>query len=79
MMDLETYKTSHENQQSEFPTRSDTNQPYSHRIRLEARDLDLRRKGIVCVAKTEALISFAVTAKLVCAFVFAYACCWFSD
>ena len=30
------------------------------------------------MAKTKALISFAVTAKLVCAFVFAYADCWFS-
>ena len=29
------------------------------------------------VAKTKALISFAVTAKLICAFVFAYAQCWF--
>ena len=28
--------------------------------------------------KTEALISFAVTVKLICAFVFAYADCWFS-
>ena len=31
------------------------------------------------VAKTKALISVAVAAKLVCAFVFAYADCWFSD
>ena len=31
------------------------------------------------VAKTKALISFAVTAKLICIFVFAYADCWFSD
>ena len=30
------------------------------------------------VAKTKALISFAVTAKLICAFVFASANCWFS-
>ena len=29
-------------------------------------------------AKTKALISFAVTAKLICVFVFAYADCWFS-
>ena len=29
--------------------------------------------------KTKALISFAVTAKLICVFVFAYADCWFSD
>ena len=28
--------------------------------------------------KTKALISFAVTAKLICAFVLAYAECWFS-
>ena len=27
----------------------------------------------ICVAKTKALISLAVTAKLICAFVFAYA------
>ena len=31
-----------------------------------------------CLAKTKALISFAVTAKLICVFVFAYANCWFS-
>ena len=30
------------------------------------------------VAKTKALISFAVTAKLICVFVFTYAKHWFS-
>ena len=42
--------------------------------------LRLSRGGIctIRVAKTKALISFAVTAKLICAFVFAYADCWFS-
>ena len=30
------------------------------------------------VSKTKALISFAVTVKLICVFVFAYADCWFS-
>ena len=30
------------------------------------------------VAKTKALISFAVTGKLICVFVFACAKCWFS-
>ena len=30
------------------------------------------------VAKTKALISFAITAKLICVFVFAYADCWYS-
>ena len=33
----------------------------------------------MCVAKTKALISFVVTGKLICAMVFAYANCWFSD
>ena len=32
----------------------------------------------IYVAKTKALISFLVTAKLMCVFVFAYAKCWFS-
>ena len=30
------------------------------------------------LAKTKALISFTVTTKLICIFVFAYADCWFS-
>ena len=33
---------------------------------------------MIRVANTKALISFAVTAKMICAFVFAYADCWFS-
>ena len=37
-----------------------------------------KRDCTVSVAKTKAPISFAVTAKLVCAFVFAYADCWCS-
>ena len=36
------------------------------------------RNYTIQVAKTKALISFAVTAKLICVFVFAYADCWFS-
>ena len=32
----------------------------------------------ICVVKTKALISFAVTAKLICTFIFAYVACWFS-
>ena len=32
----------------------------------------------ICVGKTKALISFSVTAKLICVFVFAFADCWFS-
>ena len=45
--------------------------------------VDLSRRIIdhytICVVKTKALISCAVTAQLICAFVFAYADCWFSD
>ena len=41
--------------------------------RLEILDL-----GTIREAKRKALISFAVTAKLICTFVFAYADCWFS-
>ena len=37
------------------------------------------RNCTIHVEKAKALISFAVTAKLICAFVFAYANCWFSD
>ena len=40
--------------------------------RLEILDLD------ILVAKTKALFSFAVTVKLITAFVFACADCWFS-
>ena len=32
-----------------------------------------KRDCTICVAKTEALISFAVTAKLICPFVFVFA------
>ena len=35
------------------------------------------RDCTICVAKSKGL-SFAVTAKLICAFVFAQAFCWFS-
>ena len=47
----------------------------SYRIRLDARDFGYRKKMdcTVCVAKTKVLISCAVTAQLICAFVFAYA------
>ena len=55
-----------------FPNRSDTNRPVQ--LQKQARSL----KFCIRVAKTKALISDAVTAKLICAFVFAYADCWFS-
>ena len=48
---------------------------YSHRRWIEAWNFGFRklRDRTICVAKTKALISFAVTAKLICVFVFAYA------
>ena len=60
-----------------FPNRSDTNRP----VQAQKRDRSLKFRNIALsdrVAKTKALISFAVTAKLICAFVFAYEDCWFS-
>ena len=53
---------------------------YSHRKWLEAGNFGFRKKRdcTIHVAKTKALISFAVTAKLICGFVFAYANCCFS-
>ena len=53
---------------------------YSHKSRLEALDFGFKKKRdfSIHVAKTKALISFVVTAKLVCPFVFAHADYWFS-
>ena len=52
----------------------------SHRRWFEAWNFGFRkkRKCTIQVAKTKALISFAVTAKLICVFVFAYAKIQFS-
>ena len=46
---------------------------YNH-TRLEASNFGFRKQRdcTIRIAKTKALISFAVTAKLICAFVFAY-------
>ena len=40
--------------------------------------LKMKRKCTIRVAKTKALISFAVTAKLICIFIFAYVDWWLS-
>ena len=52
---------------------------YNYRRWLEALNLGFRKKRdcTTYVAKTKALISFAVTAKLIFVFVFAYAKSWF--
>ena len=51
-----------------------------HRRWLEVGNFVFRKERdcTTCVAKTKTLISFAVTAKLICVFVFAYAKSWFS-
>ena len=58
-----------------FQTRSDTNQAVQ--LQKMARGLKFRDRTIY-VAKTKSLISFEVTVKLICVFVFAYAKCLFS-
>ena len=60
-----------------FPNRSDTNRPVQAQKRARSLKFWTEVEEIP-VAKTKALISFAVTAKLICVFVFAYADCWFS-
>ena len=61
---------------SGFPTWSDTNQAVElQKMAQGLAILDLGSRGIVLsisVAKTKVLISFAVTAELICVFVFAY-------
>ena len=63
-----------------FPTRSDTYRPVQSKEMVRGRKFWIYKveESTIHVAKTQALISFAVTAKLICAFVFAYADCWFS-
>ena len=69
-----------ENQQCGFLPGLTQTRLHSHWRWLEAWNFVCRKKRYctIQVAKTKALISFAVTAKLICVFVFAYADCWFS-
>ena len=62
-----------------FPNWSYTNQAVQSKKqarRLKFPIYKSMRKCTIHVVKTKALISFAVTAKLICVFVFAYADCW---
>ena len=61
-----------------FPNRSDTNQAAQSKKQARSFGFRKKRKCTIRVAKTKVRISFAVTAKLICAIVFAYADCWFS-
>ena len=51
----------------------------SHRNRLEACGFKKKMDCTIFVAKTKALISCAAPAQPICAFVFTYADCLFSD
>ena len=69
-----------ENRSSGIPTRSNTTGLYRHRRWLETWNFRFRKQRdcTIQVAKTKTLISFAVTAKLICVFVFAHAKIGFS-
>ena len=66
-------------QQCGFRTGLTQTKLYKRRRWLEAGNFGFRMKRncAIRVARTKPLISFAVTAQLICAFVFAYANCWF--
>ena len=62
-------------------TRSYTNQPVQSHKQTRKRNSRFRKERYCSIskAKTKALISCAITAQLICGFVFAYADSWFSD
>ena len=64
-----------------FPTRSDSNLAVKPQKMASGFKFGFRKKRdcTIRVAKTKALISFAVTAKLICVFVFAYTKIRFSN
>ena len=61
-----------------FPNWSDTNRPVQAQKQARSLKFWIYKVEELCYSKNKALISFAVTAKLICVFVFAYADCWFS-
>ena len=63
-----------------FPTGPTQTGLHKHRRWLEALNFGFKkkRKCSIRVAKSKALISFAISAKLICVFVFVYADCCFS-
>ena len=68
-----------ENQSSGFPTRSDSNRPVQPQKMTRSLKFRYEEWGLCnpC-CKTKALISCAITAQLICAFVFTLAKLWFS-
>ena len=63
-----------------FLTSCDTNRPVQAQKRARSLKfwIKVEEELYYPSTKTKALISFPVTAKLICVFVFAYADCWFS-
>ena len=64
-----------------FPNKFDTNQAkQAQKMARRIGNFCCRKKRncTICLAITKALISFAVTVTLICAFAFAYADYWFS-
>ena len=64
-----------------FPNRSDTNRAvHVQKMARGPRHFGFKKKRnrTIHLTKTKVLLSFAVIVKLICAFVFAYADCWFS-
>ena len=76
----EAYEPVHETKQFWFRPGPTQTWLYNHRKRLEAWNFGFKKKRncTIRVAETKALICFAVTAKLICTFVFTHAYCWFS-
>ena len=63
------------------PTRSDRNRPVQSQkmVSLEAGNFKFKKKkDFTLCSKNKGADQLAATVKLVCAFVFAYANCWFS-
>ena len=63
-----------------FPNRCDINEAVQPQKQARSSKFQICEEEEVyypCSKKTKALISFAVTVKLICVFVFAYADCWF--
>ena len=63
------------------PSRSDTNRPVQSQKQVRSLKfcIELEEGLYYPCSENKSVIGFAVTAKLICAFVFAQACRWFSQ
>ena len=64
-----------------FPNRFDTNRPVQSQKRARSMKFwsEVEEELYYPSSGNKGVISFTVTAKLICAFVFAYGDCWFSN